>query len=117
MTRPDGFDDLPRRFRDYVRTLEDANKALRDSRPSTGRTSVEVVDYLAKDEDKTYLSDGTRIRFRVGDAEFEVGAARPHRTVSGSAIEISLNQSLSSSLLAVLPEAGNIVVIVPRGNL
>jgi hypothetical protein len=112
--RPDGFGDLPKRFRAYVEELEGQVSALRKARPTTARTSVEIVDYLAQPEDKTYLPDGTRIRFRLGEAEWEVGQARPTRTGGTSALELALNQSSVGSSLAVFPEASNLIVVVPR---
>lgn len=110
--RPDGFDALPKRFRDYVRGLESTIETLTHqvpSRASTEGARLMVVDRQHRGNDG-YLSDDTRIRHsivvsggRPGIEEIEV-----FRSEHYEGIEL---RALSGSSLLVRPECANVVVV------
>lgn len=103
MDCPDGYDALPKRFKLYIRQLEDRVTSLERSQPSATPSRVHVIDYLS--QTKTYLPDATRLVFTVKNDEFEVLHSEDH-----DGIEIRS----SRHGLAVLPGVSNVVYIVVR---
>jgi hypothetical protein len=103
--RPDGFDALPRRFRDYIAKLESEVDGLLKSRPTLTPTGLRVIDYSS--DTSTWLPDGTRLEFTVQGAK-RLEEIRVYATRRG--IEVNC----STSGLAVLPGVSNVVEIVPR---
>lgn len=111
-TRPDGFDALPKRFRDYVRNLEDAISGLEATRPGIERTRVSVVDYSSSGgDDAQFLGENLRLRFdmsRDGTAgdrvHIEVRLAR-----DGEGVEVTGSESL-----IVAPNVSNVVHVMLR---
>ena len=98
--RPDGYEALPKRFRDYIGQLETRLRSLSDSLPTRALTCIEVVDYFASDNERVYLPDKTKLRFYVGRERFDV-------CMDDDGIKVTTEwQGLS-----VNPEASNVVVI------
>jgi len=108
MTRPDGYDALPRRFKDYVQALEDQVATLKRDAPTTVKTSIRIKNYLRAgpdgnlDDGSTYLADGTRLEFTINRERFDVYANEEGLEIMGS------------NALAVLPQVSNVVTIIPR---
>lgn len=99
--RPDGYDRLPKRFRQYVERLEDRVSALEKATPTAGReTALKVVDKLHGGDD-AYLPDTTCLEFsHVPGAVLRVEAC-----LDGLRVVSQVGR------LAVFPEVSNVVVV------
>lgn len=104
LARPNGYEALPKRFKDHIRNLELKIAALRRMVPRTEKTRVRVIDAMHRDED-TYLPDDTAIEFMVNGFCFEVQRARNNYGLSVRA---------TTGSLAVEPNVSNDVTIVAR---
>ncbi len=106
MTRPIGYDALPKRFKTYIDDLESQLRTLAmqvPARKAVQGTQLKLVDRLYQGNDG-YLSDDTEFAFLIGTDEFRVKAARNHG-VDG--VEVSS----PSGPLVVHPRVSNVVVI------
>ena len=106
--KPTGFDALPKRFKDYIRHLEEEIYSLRKALPSDDPTSVRIADALAEHHgrDLHYLPDNTAIEFLVGKAWFEVKRAD---------LEVpSLKVTTDFDGLLVIPGVSNVVYLAER---
>ena len=105
--RPDGYDALPKRFKDYIRQMEGELHSARASQLVSTPTRVKIADYSARHDDKpeVYLPDRTRLAFRVGRSSWAWIEVR-HTDQAPDAIEVS-----SSRGLVVYPGVSNVVYV------
>ncbi len=103
--RPEGWDALPKRFKDLVVGLEAERDALLAVLPTTQKTNVRVRTYRNRGDSDIYLPDGSRVEFTIpstgkGIPSFEVevdvhdGAFRV-RSVHGMVVIPEVTNSLS----------------------
>ena len=106
--RPDGSDALPKRFRDYMRLLEDRVLSLEKAQPVQEDTAVRIVDHMARsrDEREVHLPSNAEIAFQVGDEWINV-----HRTDSVHGAALELHGEWNG--LAVYPSSSNVVYVSP----
>ena len=112
--RPDGVEQLPRRFRDYIQALESQVRDFESTKDAKTPTRVVMDPYGTK----RYLPDREIYQFMIGDESDrdyardvrvsfrDVGASN---TGKGSALEITGTESL-----VVIPHCGNVVYIMTR---
>ena len=113
--RPDGYDALPKRFKDYIRQLEDEIHGLKASQPVKERTRIHVVDHMAAHEGRApyYLPDKTRFAYHLRSNAKERGG--------GESMVVSLAERVRGEKvleihaewngIAVYPHSGNVVHI------
>lgn len=107
--KPTGFDALPKRFKDYVRGLEEEIYSLRKALPVTDPTTVRISDTLGEHHGRQphYLPDGTAMDFLIGKAWFEVRRSDD--------MEIpSLKVATDFDGLLVIPNFSNVVYLAER---
>lgn len=102
--RPDGYDALPKRFKDYIGQLESRVCALQSDRPTDRETRIRIVNVMARHhkERETYLPDKTTIAFKVGKGWIE---ARVAEGLRGDVLELRGEWGG----LAVYPSSSNVV--------
>lgn len=105
MDRPDGYDALPKRFKDYIRKLEYNVGMLQGRLPKTEPTNVCIKEYdsLRGVEAKTYLADNAAVEFTVGKERFVA-----QRKADGLEVRTEWNG------LMVRPEVTNVITVVTR---
>ena len=113
MDRPDGYDALPKRFKDYIRKVENTLTVFEKARP-TQRTRVRTVEYLNEGA-AINLADRVRIEFDIRPKQqrrTEPDYDRIHVRLSddGRGVEVSGY----NGRLCVLPDVSNCVTIVSR---
>lgn len=65
--RPDGYDALPKRFKDYIRQMESEIDSLEKARPVKEPTRVKIADFSARHDNREeqHFPDNTRIGFAL----------------------------------------------------
>lgn len=102
--RPSDFDALPKRFRDYIRGLENDIAALRKTMDAEGETRVTLESY-SRTFTPRYLPNDARIVFALPDAR---GQKRR--------VELQLDRGRGSSGVQVSSPDGRIVVLPQVSN-
>lgn len=102
--RPEGFEALPKRFKQYIGAIESKMHAMQKERPSQ-KTNVQLVDY-AQREDGLYLPNDCTIRFTVKGSQLDVSSRR----TDGEGLEVS---AVGDSLM-IYPQVSNVVTLLPR---
>ena len=115
--RPEGFDKLPARFKDYVRTLDNEIATLEDRLPVAGQTRCRLVDRLplARGGSEMHMPDATEVAYLLD----------PLRPVHGGWVSIrigldalgarhgDLMEVRGDDGLMVIPSVSNVVYIGP----
>lgn len=111
--RPEGFDALPKRFKDYIIRLEQDLASVRKTVPSVDSTEgarVKIVDRLYAGNDG-FISDQSVIEFPVlVDGKIHEFRAQIARGREGQGVEVSS----STAGIVVYPEVSNVVVVGVR---
>ena len=101
--RPDGFEKLPNRFKQYLTHLEREVQALKEKLPQAGPTDVKIRDYVHAE---AYLPEKTVVSFRLPDG------TRDDHWVSVELIWLGLDRVLKVQSawggLSLLPSASNV---------
>jgi hypothetical protein len=97
--RPEGYDALPRRFKDYINALEERVRTLRSAMPSQAPTGLRIETYDRSGQE-VYLPDRTRLEFSIGQERFNVCA-------EDDGLEIGSERSR----LLILPGVSNRITI------
>lgn len=98
--RPDGYDALPKRFKDYVRKIEDDYRSLREKQPVADGTRTRVALKPYGRSDDVFLPSDSRVVFFLADGnEIEIKTSEYN---DYEQLEVKAN-----SALIVIPEVSN----------
>lgn len=101
---PEGFDALPKRFKEYINGLTSELRALQQTLDAEGETRVTLETY-SRSAKVRYLPNDARIRFALGVEE-----GRMRR------VEVQLDRRRGSCGISVSSPDGRIVVLPEISN-
>lgn len=103
--RPEGFDALPKRFKNYIRRVEGERDRIKAQQPTTTKTKVWIASHGPRGTE-AYLPTESRIRFKIGPDD--------HHTVECFIEKQQPNRLrlYGGDWLAIVPESGNTASVV-----
>jgi hypothetical protein len=101
---PEGFDALPKRFKEYINGLASELRALQQTLDAEGETRITLETY-SRSAKVRYLPNDARIRFALGVEE-----GRMRR------VEVQLDRRRGSCGISVSSPDGRIVVLPEISN-
>lgn len=111
--RPDGYDALPRRFREYVAKMERELQTFREMNSAVAGSRIVLRAY---DGSEQFISESLSVRIYTGKAEPGAWNSRwvevkLDRRWGDDGVEVSGGEPL-----LIYPEVSNVFVVKPRGQ-